>query len=321
LKILFQYLLLLLRFRVQLYKQKEFLSNTIAPLAVGFRNSETNRLSKYGIYVPLFIGEAFAVLRGNNIAENERVALTSLGCMTALFDDLFDEGQYNDEFIRNLLENPFEPENETPQLAVLVKLYNLFLNNTKHSAEAKLLMSHIYDAQVASRKQKNPDIGTAELEQITYNKGGFTMQLYRLAFENELTDTENILFYKLGAIGQLENDIFDVYKDFKEGINTLVIIENQIDNLKQRYNSLQREVFAAIEKLHFTNAQKYQFRLICSLIIARGYVAIAQLEKLSAKTNHIFSPSFYSRSELICDMEKPLNRIKLLYYAVKYAKK
>jgi hypothetical protein len=194
-------------------------------------------------------------------------------------------------------------------------LYHLFLSNTPHEISAKALMQKVFDAQVASRLQTDAGLTHAELETITYNKGGFTMQLYRTAFENEIVESEDALFYELGAIGQLENDIFDVYKDYHAGINTLATSAIDISQLESIFRGLNFKIWNSIDTFHFKSADKDNFKHICSLVIARGYVAIHQLKKVSEKTNGIFQPSEYSRKELICDMEKPLNRVKLLYYA------
>jgi len=312
---------LISKFRAELKYQTLFAKELLQPLCVRLSETERNRIYKYGLYVPLFIGESFAVLRGAEISEKERVAITCLGGMTALFDDLFDENNYSDRFIRNLLANPVKDSANSPQLTILVELYHLFLSNTVHQTNAKALMQKVFDAQVASRLQTNAQLTQAELETITYNKGGFTMQLYRTAFENKIYENEDALFYQLGAIGQLENDIFDVYEDNRAGIKTLATITNDIYQLESIYRNLHAEIWKGIDIIHFKIADKENFRRICSLIIARGYVAILQLKMVSKKTSGIFKIADYSRKDVICDMEKPLNRIKLLHYAASCIKK
>jgi len=315
------FLLLIGKFGSKMHQQKRYAKKMLQPLCAELSEFERERIYKYGLYVPLFIGESFGVLRGSKMAEKERIAITCLGCMTGLFDDLFDENNYSDSFIRNLLENPVKDSAHSPQLKILVELYPLFLSNTPHKVIAKALMLKVFDAQAASRLQIDATLTPTELETITYNKGGFTMQLYRTAFQNEIVESENALFYELGAIGQLENDIFDVYKDYCAGINTLATSAIDIQQLESAYRNLNSKIWNNIDNSRFKSADKENFRRICSLIIARGYVAIHQLKKVSKKTNGIFKPSEYARKDLICDMEKPLNRVKLLHYAASCIKK
>ena len=314
-------LLLIGKLSAKLELQKHFAQKLLEPLCGGFSDIERQRIYKYGLYVPVFIGESFAILRKEKLTDNERIAITCLGCMTGLFDDLFDEHNYSDSFIRNLLENPVQDAAHAAQLKLLVQLYPLFLSNTPHKILAKTLMLKVFDAQIASRRQTESSLTPTELETITYNKGGFSMQLYRSAFGNDISENEDTLFYKLGAIGQLENDIFDIYADFQTGIHTLATTSTNIENLEAIYRNLRTEIWNNIDKAEFKNADKESFKRICSLIIARGYVAIYQLKKVTKKTNGIFKPAEYSRKDLICDMEKPLNRVKLLYYAASCIKK
>ncbi|MBV5342612.1 hypothetical protein JZU68_03020, partial [bacterium] len=112
-------------------------------------------------------------LRGSKLSEKEQIAITCLGCMTGLFDDLFDEKNYSDSFIRSLLENPVKDSANSLQIAILVELYHLFLDHTPHKSNAKALMLQVFEAQAASRLQTDKTLTTAELETITYNKGGY----------------------------------------------------------------------------------------------------------------------------------------------------
>jgi hypothetical protein len=318
---LFQFIRLLLLFRSKMKLQKHFVLKLLQPLCTELTENDKQRFYKYGLYVPLFIGESFALLRGNKLAEKERIAITFLGCMTGLFDDLFDENNYSDSFIRKVLENPIKDLAHSPQIAILVEVYHLFLDHTPQKSNAKTLMLQVFEAQAASRLQTEKTLTPTELETITYNKGGLSMQLYRRAFMEDISESEDILFYKLGAIGQLENDIFDVFKDYRAGINTLATKAIDIRQLESVYRNLHSEIWNSIDNIHFKSPDKENFKRICSLIIARGYVAIHQLKNVSKKTNGIFKPAEYSRKDLICDMEKPLNRVKLLYYAASCIKK
>lgn len=316
-----QILVQLRLFTARTKHQKAFALKLLEPLCAELTKNEKLRLHKYGLHVPLFIGESFCTLRGSKLIENERTAITCLGCMTGLFDDLFDEQNYSDSFIRNLVENPVKNQAHPPQITVLIDLYHLFLSNTPHKSNAKALMLRVFDAQVASRLQTKATLTPDEIETITYNKGGFTMQLYRRAFAGTVSETEDALFYQLGAIGQLENDLFDIYNDYSQGINTLATVSSNMAWLQTKYTSLRDSIFNLIEQTAFESRNKKQFKQLCALIIARGEVAITQLHRLAKKTNNQFCIEKYQRTELVCDMEKTKNRVNLLRYAAKCLKK
>ena len=91
----------------------------------------------------------------------------------------------------------------------------------------------VYEAQILSLQQENDGLNEDELKKITFEKGGVSMPLYRCGFEGEINELEYNLLYNLGAIGQLENDIFDVYKDDKSGVRTLVTTAKDINHLRQ----------------------------------------------------------------------------------------
>ncbi len=302
-------------------QQETFAAKKIVPLCGSLPEPEKQRMLKYGLYVPLFIGTSYGWLRGKNLTEHEKTAITALGCMTSLFDDLFDSGNYNDEFINELLQNPGSGETNNPHIKLLIHLYNTFLECTPHKTEAKKLMIAVFNAQKASRQQLETILPEAGITAITEDKGGYSMQLYRTAFSGKITKSENQLFYKLGAIGQLENDIFDIHDDFQNGIKTLATTTNNIDSLRATYRNMQLEIFDLIKKTNFKRAEKRKFEYVCALIIARGYVALNQLKNISKRTEEPFNLSDHNRNDLVCDMESPLNRVKLLFYAASCIKK
>lgn len=312
---------LVLRFGLKTGTQKGVLHKMLRPFYNELSIDDRQRILKYGLYVPLFIGESFARLRNKALTYRERIAITCLGCMTALFDDLFDEQHYSDDFIRDLLLNATEKPNHTAQIRLLLHLHSVFLAIAPDKTKSQQLMLAVFDAQVAARQQLNGTLSVQELEDITYRKGGFTMQLYRSAFDGTVSETEDALFYNLGAIGQLENDIFDIYKDYKQGINTLATTCTDIAELRAEYGQLRNRIFTLINQTSYGKSHKKAFRQLCALIIARAEVALQQLYELQLRTENRFCIEKYERNELICDMEKTKNRVNLIRHAAKCLKK
>jgi hypothetical protein len=127
---------------------------------------------------------------------------------------------------------------------------------------------------------------------------------------------EEKMIYNLGGLFQLENDIFDIYKDYVNNIRTLATIETKIDNLRKFYKLLMEETYYLVQLTNFHIKRKKKFLRFISLIILRGFVCLDNLEKKENSTNSIFSLRNYNRNDLICDMEKINSIIKLLIYYV-----
>jgi hypothetical protein len=281
---------------------------------------DKNRIQKYAIYIPAFITFAYSKLNYTPFSNAEIQAITALGALTALFDDLFDDYNYTDEYILNLIASPADNELNKPEIQLLLMLYGIFDKNTVHGQSAHKLITAITKSQINSRKQKSENLSIDELKQITSEKGGFAMQLYRRAFQTQISPGEDELFFAIGALGQLENDIFDVYNDSHSGIKTLANSELSIGELETYYQYLVNNVFEKLQKSGFTNYQKKEFGQIINLISARAKVALNQYKSLLKKDENTSQLSKFTRKELICDMEKPLNLLKLLIYTVGWRK-
>lgn len=305
---------------LKLKVQKQLLNNILVPFSTNLSKHINLRLKTYGLYVPVFIGESYSLLRGFKMTEVERQSITYLGCMTGIFDDLFDDHTISDSAILQLIDSQVLSDNHTEIETTLLQLYEKFTVSS-NQRDIDTLIHKIFQAQVDSKLQFNASISNERIKEITFNKGGYSMQLYRRAFSGEIDANEDALFFNIGAIGQLENDLFDIYKDFSEGIHTLVTRATKIDDLRKIYTQLQKDVLMQIDNLNYSNNAKKQFKLIFAFITARGEVALDKLEKSECNTQNGFDIGSCSRSQLICDMEKPFNWLKLLHYASKCSKK
>ncbi len=169
-----------------------------------------------------------------------------------------------------------------------------------------------------SKKQTSDDISVASIREITFRKGGYSLLFYRSVFEHAFTEGEEEALYHAGALMQLGNDIFDVYKDDRQQIKTLITACKQIDEVREIFNEHMGKTISLIRKAAFEskNIDAYLKKFV--LGISRCFVCMDQLERLQKKTGGLFIPSEYSREELICDMEKPRNIISSLKYFTGY---
>jgi hypothetical protein len=101
--------------------QKAFLRKNIVPEIDAVRKTMDDSLGEsdfkkithyYGLAVPAILGEGFCLLRGKQLSNRERMALTYYGAISGMFDDFFDEQQTDMEQVRRLINSPHET---TPQ--------------------------------------------------------------------------------------------------------------------------------------------------------------------------------------------------------------
>ena len=280
-------------------------------------DDDFRKISLYGYAVPAMIGETFCVLRGTKMSEQERLAMTYLGTITGLFDDFFDKKNMSVGEIELLIDNPVATVSSSSYEKLFVTLFNKAIENCSDRNLLKTYCTKVFEAEIQSKKQMLPGIERDEVKEIIFQKGGVSMLLYSCALTENLSEADKTIIFKLGGLGQLENDIFDVYKDYHEGIKTMVTTENKISNLREVYTGLVDEIFGLVYATNYPTKNKQNFLRILSLVLCRGYVCLDYLEKNEHSTNYIFSVEAYEKRDLICDMEKPSNFLKLLHYASK----
>ena len=316
---------LALRFYFASRKQKAFMKKYLEPLLLhamiendgSLAASDFEKIRKYyGWAVPALLGESFSALRGEPFTKEERHGLTYLGALTGLFDDFFDEKRLDLEHIKGLITNPdiTEPNNSHEKLFLSLYLEALKYLDMAHVQEKFLEVLH---AQVASLEQLDQGITVARLEEITANKGGVSLLFYGCAFKRRLTAEEAKMIYMMGAVGQLENDIFDVYKDIKQNINTLATQANDMDNLRSIYIDWINRVFTCATDINKGGRRLNFFLDLFFAIACRGIVCLDFLQHTTAKCDGAFVLKEMSRKDLVCDMESPTNITGLIVYYVK----
>ena len=303
--------------------QRAFLETNIQPLIFEAQlyndgSLEASDIKKitgyYGLAVPAILGEAFCALHGKKMSFRERLASTSQGSMTGLFDDFFDKQNMPDHSVENMLgDDSFSSKRSNEKL--FIHFYKCALQHVPKKNKMEQALRDVYHAQVESKKQLHSLISQKEIEDITFNKGGVSVLFYRTAFLPHPSEDEQEVLYNLGALMQLANDIFDVYKDRENGVRTLVTETLYINNIRQ----LLKERLESCFRQAYSIGSKYKnvriFLSIISLgIFSRAFVCLDQLQKNEFATNGKFQVHKYSRAELICDMDTRKNMVRSAGY-------
>jgi hypothetical protein len=268
----------------------------------------------YGLGVPAILGEAFCILRGRRMTLKERLASTYQGAMTGLFDDFFDKKDTSLAQIIEIIDNPYKHEGGNANERMFLHFYKKMLENTDLQDRIRKSLFDVYDAQVRSRMQASIPLPEKEIRDITFQKGGVSLLFYRAAFPHYMDKEEKEMLYLMGGLMQLGNDIFDVYKDIQAGIKTLITNTKNINTIRLLFKDSMVQWNSLTNQLNYPKQNRERFKRFFTLGMSRCYVCLDQLEILEKRSDNVFTPSLYSRSELICDMEKIGNIIKSTKY-------
>lgn len=303
--------------------QKKFLKKVLYPDLMPFIKNHDDSLDErdfakitkyYGLAVPGVLGEAFALLHGKKMSQSERSTLTYLGVVTGLFDDFFDKKPTPEEHILSLIADELNAKINGSNEELFSIFYRKALTCSSQKELLKKSVLDIFEAQLASKRQTSPTIDREEIKKITFQKGGCSLAVYRLGMDRVLYKKETAMLHALGSLFQLENDIFDIYKDHQKGIRTLVTTETNMQNLREEYISLISEFILSVDQLDYHPKNKKRFIRIILVVISRGFVALDMLIKNQKPGDPAFVIDQYERKELICDMEKPVNFFRSSHY-------
>ena len=302
----------------QLRTQRSFLGQKIQPvlddaLLHNDGSIDDNDIKKilhyYGLAAPGITGEAFCILQGRPMSRDERMASTCQGAMTGLFDDLFDKHHTSEARLHELVNDPSSVVPAGTNEKLFLAFYTEVLRHAPDPSEIKTQLVKVREAQQASKKQEDPAITKQEIEKIMFEKGGESLIFYRMAFNDRVGKPELDMLVQLGGLIQLSNDIFDLYKDRQQGIQTLMTLATDIRPLRIYY---QQQVGLFYEMLmqsgyHRNRALQFMDRFSIA-VFSRSLVCLDQFEQLQRQSGNVFNPELYTRQQLICDMDTGRNK-------------
>ncbi|MDX2188578.1 MAG: class 1 isoprenoid biosynthesis enzyme [Bacteroidota bacterium] len=307
---------------VCLIKQKLYLTYNVKPLLRIFLENNDGSISKadidkilnyYGLGMTFVLAEGYCLLLGKNITSKERAVTTYLGTLVGMVDDMFDEYNYSyDEVFKLYQSQQFKKNNNFEKL--FIKLLSNAIKIVPYRKSFEYYVSKILKAQQITKSQLSHIISFHELEEITELKGGYSLMLFYCLFENNITDKKTKALMQLGKLMQLGNDIFDVYKDNKDGIKTIPSISTDVKYLRTYFNNELTKTIAMLYDTEWKPNDVESFLHFLFFLFSRCFVCIDQFEKLQLLIDNKFEITRYSRKDLICDMEKPTNFIKSIYY-------
>ena len=79
-----------------------------------------------------------------------------------------------------------------------------------------------------SKKLVNPNLSKAEVEKIAFQKGGYSALLFRSILKHPIIVDEEKALYQLGAVGQVLDDLFDLWCLSKARIKLSIPVKGYI---------------------------------------------------------------------------------------------
>lgn len=233
-----------------------------------------------------------------NVSENSISQLREyLTGFIPLYDDFTDDYQLkHQEIIKTLKRN----SNSSNNFQLASYLYKRIMEEHPDPDFFSDLLEKGGEAQNLSMLQKEEDVSIDQLWEITHKKGGYFTLLCFSIYSKSFSKKQWDFIYNLGAVIQLLNDTFDVYKDAKEGIKTLPNTLPNVIDIEQLF--LEKVNSLLSEDIPWKVSNQNFVKRKLALVFSTGLICIEQFKEVEKKQG-IFPPKILVREELICDMD------------------
>lgn len=271
-------------------------------------------LDYYGLFITSFLCSSYKRLYGKILTDEERKRATLFGVLTPVGDDLFDIDKLDNISIREITFHPetFNANTFSSHIAKEIQAY--LLQSVPHKEAYIKASKDVLDIQVETILQTNPEISKDEMRRITYTKGAVSVIIYHQCLDDMADEQMLEVLFLIGSLYQLGNDIFDLYKDVRDKIYTLVNTCDDYNLFKKDFIERVRLQNQKIYALPYSKKDKEDFCIVMNTINARSLVAIDQFIETQKKYKGKVNWQELDRKEMIVDMEKPKNILKWMKY-------
>jgi hypothetical protein len=269
-------------------------------------------VTSYAIYIPMMC-DAFTLLRNKYTNEGEKERMLHYFICSSLFDNFCDRAELTAAELNSISFEPdqYQPRNFDEQLFLHShRLLKAFVRDKDYYNE---VTRKLYKAQEDSALQFDKTISNEILEQITLDKGGYSVLLCHFYLDQQASAAEQHCWYQIGGIIQLTNDLYDIYKDLQEGSTTLPNRMKDAYSFHRYFGDLVQNIKREIAQLPASESAKQHFTISMMGICSLGMMALRQLIQLQGEAPLLPDLSSLPRKALIIDMEKPAN----LWYCIK----
>jgi len=284
-----------------------------------FEHTTFKKIKKFQGIQQYIINDSFAKLENRYTNNNERENNKQYFILASLYDDLMDERIVSQEVLNEMFLHPEKANPNSFSETVLIDTHLKLLNLVQNKEAYQKVLNNIHQAQIDSLEQLKSDISLDRILSITERKGGYSLLMCRHYIQMSAHDVIDNCWYQLGGMIQMTNDLYDIYKDTMAGIHTFANTQNEFEKIRDQYVSQVHKYKLGIEKLAYDDSKKLIFQIKLSLIPALGFVALDNLKQLQGKAKKLKQFKDYVRKDLIVDMEKVKNIIKLIKFSYQIA--
>lgn len=285
-----------------------------------FEPSTFKKIKRFQGIQQYIINDSFAKLENRYTNKVERENNKLYFILASLYDDLMDEHIVSKEVLNEMFLNPENAKPKSFSEAVLIDTHLKLLHLVKDKEAYQKVLHSIHQAQVDSLEQLKIDISLERILSITERKGGYSLLMCRHYIQMSANEAIDNCWYQLGGMIQMTNDLYDIYKDTIAGIRTFANTQNSFEKIKADYELQVNKYKSSINQLEFKQSNKLMLQIKLSLIPALGYVALENLKRLQGENKTLQPFKEYPRKELIIDMEKVKNIVRLFKYSYHIAK-
>lgn len=266
-------------------------------------------------YYPLLTvcanADNYVLLKQRKLSKAERQKLSLMSSKATIFDDLLDEEGWDKNKVQQSIQEGRAAHEKSSKARLFYHLEDVF-DQLNIPEEYYTALAIAKQAQYDSLQQTDSTLSKEKILELTRNKNGKTSVLVSTLIEGKWDGNEQLIIFQSGVLGQLMNDIFDTYKDHKEGIYTIMSKISSVKELEEIYISELDILLQALRKTELSKSKQYYLLRRLSPIIAFGLVGIQRLYELEKKHGHVSKFKALAREELLIDMAKWKNRFLYL---------
>ena len=276
-------------------------------------------VKSHSVYLPI-VNDAFTALHDRTTTLKEQERSIHYFICSSLFDNFWDDKTLNIDQLEQISFDTKRYPAKTFDEKVFVASHLFLLDEVKNKEAYLTIFRRTFNAQQASLEQFNAGITDNQITNITFEKGGNAVLLCSYYLDIDTSVTEENCWYYLGSIIQLSNDLFDIYKDINDGIQTLATRCTNAYAMETFFLQRLHLLKENIRLLEVSNSKKQSFSIAMAATAVLGLVAIEHLKEIQSSSDQLPDFKTLARQDLIVDMEKPKNIlrwIKLLYVHAK----
>lgn len=242
----------------------------------------------------IFACEQFNRLMGQQSNQHDRYTYLLAGGLLTMSDLVIDDVDMDMDRVK-LLRQPtqdFTPTDEIEKLYLIC--YHTFFDalHERVKERAKRYFELLFDAQVRSKEQFNPQITKEQVDIICKEKCGYSTLLLRSLLTPELDSQEEPIWFELGGFIQYCNDAQDLHKDLKNNIRSFASTRTDLAMIQKDLEAQWAITLQLFKAASFQTQKKDDFLLLLYVM----YLAV--LAKLSV----------FAR---VCDFKFSFDRFRL----------